>query len=123
MPCPGCPFGLPRLPVISSRSFVLAQMKTFPATDLKQNTGDVLDAANREPVAITRHGKPRYVLMSIDAYNARFPNDLKRAIAIEEMPDDHLRMIEKAVAELNLMPKQHERGETTARKIARWGHD
>jgi len=98
-------------------------MKTFPATDLKQNTGDVLDAANREPVAITRHGKPRYVLMSIDAYNARFPNDLKRAIAIEEMPDDHLRMIEKAVAELNLMPKQHERGETTARKIARWGHD
>ena len=76
-------------------------MKSFPATDLKQNTGNVLDAANREPVAITRHRKPRYVLMSIDAYIARFPHDPRRAIAIEEMPEDHLRMIEKAAAELD----------------------
>jgi prevent-host-death family protein len=76
-------------------------MKTFPATDLKQNTGDVLDAANREPIAITRHNKPRYVLMSIDAYNARFPNDPRQAIAVEDMPEDHLRMIEKALAEID----------------------
>lgn len=76
-------------------------MKTFPTTDLKQNTGDVLDAANREPVAITRHNKPRYVLMSLDAYNARFPKSARQAIALEEMPDDHLRMIEKAAAELD----------------------
>jgi prevent-host-death family protein len=76
-------------------------MKTFPATDLKQNTGDVLDAANREPVTITRHSKPRYVLMSIDTYNARFPNDPRRAFALKDMPEDHLRMIERAVAELD----------------------
>ena len=76
-------------------------MKSFAATDLKQNTGDVLDAANREPVAITRHSKPRYVLMSIDVYNARFPTDPRRAIALEEMSDDHLRMIKKAAAELD----------------------
>lgn len=76
-------------------------MKSFPATDLKQNTGDVLDAANREPVAITRHRKPRYVLMSIDAYEARFRNDPRRAIAIEDMPEDHLRMIEQAEAGLD----------------------
>jgi prevent-host-death family protein len=76
-------------------------MKTFPATELKQNIGDVLDAANREPVAITRHSKPRYVLMSIDAYNARFPNDPRRALALEEMPEDHLRMIETAVSKLD----------------------
>ncbi len=76
-------------------------MKAFPATDLKQNTGDVLDAANREPVTITRHNKPRYVLMSVDAYKARFPNNPRQAIAVDEMPDDHLRMIEKAAAELD----------------------
>lgn len=76
-------------------------MKVFPATDLKQNTGDVLDAANREPVAITRHNKPRYVLMSLDAYNARFASDTRRAIAVDEMPDDHFRMIEKAAADLD----------------------
>ena len=76
-------------------------MKAFPATDLKQNTGDVLDAANREPVAITRHNKPRYVLMSLDAYNARFAGNPRRAIAVDEMPDDHLRMIEKAAADLD----------------------
>lgn len=74
-------------------------MKTFPSTDLKQNTGDVLAAANLEPIAITRHGKTRYVLMSIDAYKARFPANARRAIAIDEMSDDHLRMIERAVAE------------------------
>ncbi|MFO1117991.1 MAG: type II toxin-antitoxin system Phd/YefM family antitoxin [Beijerinckiaceae bacterium] len=76
-------------------------MKTFPATDLKQNVGDVLDAASREPVAITRHNKPRYVIMSVDAYKARFPDEARRAIAIEEMPDDHMQMIDKAVANLD----------------------
>ncbi len=43
-------------------------MKTIPTTELKQNLGDVLAAAAVEPVTLTRHGKPRFVLMSIEAY-------------------------------------------------------
>ena len=76
-------------------------MKTFPSTDLKQNTGDVLQAASREPVAITRHQKIRYVLMSVESYNERFPADPRRALAVSEMPDDHLAMIESTLAELD----------------------
>jgi len=76
-------------------------MKTFPSTDLKQIIGDVLQAASREPVAITRHQKVRYVLMSVEAYNERFPADPQHAYAVSEMSDDHLAMIESALAELD----------------------
>lgn len=73
-------------------------MRNYPSTDLKQKLGDVLDAASREPVSITRHSKPRFVLMSVEAYEARFPNDERRTYAVEEMPDEHLAKVEKALA-------------------------
>jgi prevent-host-death family protein len=85
--------------VRSPKQSVDELMKTFPATDLKQNMGDVLQAASREPVAISRHQKVRYVLMSVEAYNERFRADPRRAYAVSEMPDDHLAMIEGALAE------------------------
>lgn len=69
-------------------------MRTYPSTELKQNLGDVLTAASREPVAITRHRKPRFVLMSVEAYAARFSLDSRQAYAIEEMPPEHLEMLE-----------------------------
>ena len=40
----------------------------FPAAEPARRTGDVLDAAARAPVTITRHRKPRYVLMSVERY-------------------------------------------------------
>ena len=76
-------------------------MRNYPSTDLKQRLGDVLDAASREPVSITRHSKPRFVLMSVEAYEARFPFDERRTYAIEEMPDEHLALIETALANLS----------------------
>ncbi|MBB4277886.1 hypothetical protein GGE12_005695 [Rhizobium mongolense] len=41
-------------------------MKQFTTGDLNKQVGDVTDAAAREPVVITRHRKPRYVLMSYE---------------------------------------------------------
>ena len=73
-------------------------MRSYPSTDLKQNLGDVLNVASREPIAITKHRKPRYVLMSIEAYEARFPADPRRSYAAEDMPDEHLAMLEDALA-------------------------
>ena len=61
-------------------------MKQYPSTDLKQNLGDVRAAASQQPVSITRHNKPRYVLMSIEAYEARFANDSRRAYAAKDAP-------------------------------------
>ncbi|TPI47916.1 type II toxin-antitoxin system Phd/YefM family antitoxin [Mesorhizobium sp. B2-9-1] len=70
-------------------------MKQYPSTDLKQNLGDVLAAASQQPVSITRHKKPRYVLMSIEAYEARFANDSRHAYAAKDAPSDHVEMLEE----------------------------
>ncbi|UUV08723.1 type II toxin-antitoxin system Phd/YefM family antitoxin [Ruegeria sp. YS9] len=73
-------------------------MRSFPSTDLKQTLGDVLDAANHEPIAITKHKKTRYVLMSIHEYEQRFQKDERRAYAAEDMPAEHLAMLEASRA-------------------------
>ncbi|MER8488627.1 type II toxin-antitoxin system Phd/YefM family antitoxin [Mesorhizobium australicum] len=76
-------------------------MKHYPSTDLKQNLGDVLAAASQQPVSITRHNRPRYVLMSIEAYEARFGNDSCRVYAAEDAPLQHVEMLEQYAAELH----------------------
>jgi prevent-host-death family protein len=43
-------------------------MRGFTATELANNTGDVLMAAAGEPIEITRHGKPQFVLMTQALY-------------------------------------------------------
>lgn len=75
-------------------------MREYPSTDLKQRLGDVLDAASREPVSITRHGKARFVLMNVEAYEARFPEDSRKSYATEEMPAEHLALLEQALKNL-----------------------
>jgi prevent-host-death family protein len=72
-------------------------MRSYPSTELKQNLGDVLAVASREPVAITKHGKSRFILMSVESYEARFPSDPRRSYAIEEMPREHLDLLEEAL--------------------------
>lgn len=72
-------------------------MRSYPSTDLKQKLGDVLAVASHEPVAITKHGKSRFVLMSLETYQARFPGDPRRSHAIEEMPQEHLDLLEDAL--------------------------
>lgn len=73
-------------------------MRSFPSTDLKQTLGDVLDAATHEPITITRHKKPRYVLMSIRDYEQRFQKDERQAYAAEDMPAEHLAMLKASRA-------------------------
>ncbi|MDA3857387.1 MAG: type II toxin-antitoxin system Phd/YefM family antitoxin [Roseovarius sp.] len=75
------------------------EMRSFPSTDLKQTLGDVLEAASHEPIAITKHKKPRYVLMSIRDYEQRFKKDVRQALAVEEMPTEHLAMLEAALSD------------------------
>ncbi len=72
-------------------------MRTFPSSDFKQAFGDVLNAASREPVTITRHNKPRYVLMSVEDYERRVRKDERQAIATSDMPAEHLLMLESAL--------------------------
>ncbi|ESY96030.1 type II toxin-antitoxin system prevent-host-death family antitoxin [Mesorhizobium sp. LNHC209A00] len=61
----------------------------------------MLAAASQQPVSITRHNRPRYVLMSIEAYEARFGNDSCRVYAAEDAPLQHVEMLEQYAAELH----------------------
>lgn len=74
-------------------------MRSYPSTELKQNLGDVLAVASREPVAITKHGKSRFVLMSLETYQARFPDDPRRSYGVEEMPQEHIDLLEDALSD------------------------
>lgn len=62
-------------------------MRTLTTSDLKQSLGDALAAAAVEPVAITRHGKPRFVLMSVEEFERR-PLPYPRAYSVHDTPDD-----------------------------------
>jgi prevent-host-death family protein len=45
-------------------------MRQFSIVDLLRSMKTVTMAADRQPVMITQHRKPRYVLMSYDEYQA-----------------------------------------------------
>ena len=45
----------------------------FPSSrrpTLTRHTSDLFDAAIRSPIAITKHRKPKFVLMSMDQYQS-----------------------------------------------------
>ncbi|MFU8833162.1 MAG: type II toxin-antitoxin system Phd/YefM family antitoxin [Wenzhouxiangella sp.] len=46
-------------------------MKTFTALEAKNRFGQVIDAAQREPVTITRQGRPSVVILSAEEYQRR----------------------------------------------------
>jgi len=73
-------------------------MKTYAATDLKQNIGDVLAATNQGPVLVTRHNKTRYVLMTVEAYEQNFAKDPRRSYASSEARPEHMAMVDQALA-------------------------
>ncbi|MCK8463524.1 type II toxin-antitoxin system Phd/YefM family antitoxin [Aliiroseovarius sp. CAU 1755] len=73
-------------------------MRFFSSTALKQTLGDVLEAARQGPVAITRHKKPRFVLMTVREYEQLFRKDDLRVFSAEEMPSEHLAMLEASLA-------------------------
>jgi prevent-host-death family protein len=64
--------------------------RTFSLSELHNSQGDVVDAALREPVRLTKHGKPKLVVMSIDHYEklTAEPDDPRRALYLHEIPAD-----------------------------------
>jgi prevent-host-death family protein len=63
-------------------------MRSFTSVELVSAVDTVKTAAAREPVAITEHRKPKFVLMSYDDYERmRGAEDPNRAYRLEETPD------------------------------------
>ena len=66
----------------------MQELPEFKAADLTRHTSDLFDAAIRSPVAITKHRKPKFVLMSMDQYQQLARGATQRAHMLDEMPVD-----------------------------------
>lgn len=75
-------------------------MRTFSATELANKTGDVLAAAAQEPVAIQRHGKPRFVMLSAEEYERlTSPHGTRRAVHVSSLSDSEASDLLTALAD------------------------
>lgn len=64
-------------------------MRHFTSTELANKTGDVLAVAAQEPVHIQRHGKSRYVLLSVEQFNRLNTRaDQRRTVHVDDMNAD-----------------------------------
>jgi len=61
-------------------------MKQFSFSDLNRGSGEILDAAMREPVSLTKRGKEKLVIIPAEDYHRLVGR--QRAYRIEEAPDD-----------------------------------
>lgn len=79
-------------------------MREYSATDLANKTGDVLSAAAQDAVEITRHGKPRFVIMSHDRFQRLLSSgDTRQAVRNEDLTgaeaDALLDALERSIAD------------------------
>lgn len=64
-------------------------MQTFSTVELLRDIKTVTMAADRQPVAITQHRKPRYVLMTYDDFEAMTARaDPRKVYGANETPAD-----------------------------------
>ena len=73
-------------------------MKTFPAASLTRQTSDLFEAATIAPVAITKHRKARFVVMSMDRFEALTKGATSQvAVDVTDMPDDLGALLDKGI--------------------------
>ncbi|MGY6587464.1 MAG: type II toxin-antitoxin system Phd/YefM family antitoxin [Wenzhouxiangella sp.] len=59
-------------------------MKTYTALEAKNRLGQVIDAAQREPVTVTRQGRPSVVIVSAEEYERRQQRAWRNLLAVME---------------------------------------
>ncbi|GAB2188259.1 type II toxin-antitoxin system prevent-host-death family antitoxin [Roseibium sp. LAB1] len=63
-------------------------MRSFSSTELANKTGDVLAAAAQEPVAIQRHGKSRFVVLTTEEFERiQQKKDTRKAVHVTDLSD------------------------------------
>ena len=71
------------------------------ATELGNKAGETLTAAERGPVGVTKHGKTKYVILSIDRYAAlKQSGDTRRSYTLETLPEEVMDAVISANADL-----------------------
>jgi antitoxin Phd len=70
----------------------------FSLTDLSNKSGEVVEAAFKGPVEITRHGKRKFVLLTADDYDRlSHAADTRRAFHADDAPKDVVAMMLSAL--------------------------
>lgn len=69
-------------------------MQSFTSLDLQRNVAKVQEAALREPVAVSYHGRDRLVIMPIDEFERLKRRD-KQVIAMEDIPDEFIQALQQ----------------------------
>lgn len=64
-------------------------MRQFSGLDLQRHTAQVQEAALKEPVAITHHGRRRLVLVDIAEFERLKRRD-KQVVEMTELPEEFL---------------------------------
>lgn len=60
-------------------------MATFTLTDLGNKSGEVIEAAFRGPVDITKRGKRKFVLLTAEQFDRMAAKGLQRAHRVEDL--------------------------------------
>jgi prevent-host-death family protein len=68
-------------------------MEMFRSQDLQRQASIIQEAAIKEPVVITYHDRPRFVLMTMQEYD-RLRGRRRRAGAAADLPDQVAQQIE-----------------------------
>lgn len=66
----------------------MSHLPEFKAADLTRHTSELFDAAIRSPVAITKHRKPKFVLMSMEQYRLLERGSPQQVHLIDHLPED-----------------------------------
>jgi prevent-host-death family protein len=64
-------------------------MKSFSTSDLSRRAGEIVTAATREPIMLTKHNKPALVVMNHEDFAAlKRSADRRQAFTNDTIPDE-----------------------------------
>jgi prevent-host-death family protein len=64
-------------------------MKTMSALNAKNHFGQLIDAAQRQPVTVTKQGRPSVVVMSVQDYQRRKQRAWRNLIKVMDATGNH----------------------------------
>jgi prevent-host-death family protein len=66
---------------------------TLSASEFQDRVGEALDRSLKQPVLITKHGRPRNVVLSYEEYERLRDRD-RRAVRAEDLTDEDIAALE-----------------------------
>ena len=66
---------------------------TLSASEFQDRVGEALDRSLKQPVLITKHGRPRNVVLSYEEYERLRDRD-RRAVRAEDLTDEDIDALE-----------------------------